>query len=246
MVDQSTRATLRERIVGQRYYDTAADETFTVVGLTGDGLLLLIQYDNGESYDELVAGSLLPKETAEQLGLSADGIENTQYIQRGPGPRLDQACDDGNHDWFPTPAEIGWDDVETWETRVKNRYLSDRYLQFVRCTRCGLSGEVLSIFEGHETPTVCQRCSNEIIPGEDKRVFHATPEWPDTILCGECAADEQERYEPTEVDCYQCGTALGERHENQPIPGSSILGQRVGADPDETIYLCGDCSEKEL
>lgn len=235
---------LRDRVVGKRFYNTEIEEAFTVVGVTGEGLLVLIQYDDGVGWDELAAPELLPDEKAEQVGVSTGGIDDSKYVQLGSGPKLAQACDEGGHDWYPRPAQLGWDDVDVWRSSVENNLVADTYLNVVRCRKCGLSGDVLSQFAGHETPTVCDRCGDEVIPGEQEIVFSPTPDWMDAFLCPGCAETVEEEFKPKAVECYKCELELGSWRENQPLFGNTGIGRRLGVEGGETFYLCNDCRDE--
>ncbi|WP_157572935.1 hypothetical protein [Halogranum rubrum] len=244
MTESTSIDDLRERLVGARFYNAAIDESFTVVAVTNDGLMAFLQYDDGVGWDELAAPDLLSKEEAEFFGVSVGGIDDTQYEPLGSGPTLKKACLEGEHDWYPRPSQLGWDDVEKWHTTIDGSLVANTYLRLARCKRCGLSGDVLSQFANHETPSICDRCGTEIIPGEDERVWEPTPEWRDSSLCSSCAVEESERYEPVEVTCYSCELNLGLEGENTPIFGSSMIGQQAGADEDESIFLCESCQQR--
>lgn len=234
---------LRDRLLGQRFFNADIGESFTVVGVTHDGMLALLQYDDGVGWDELAAPDLLTEDEAAFLGVNTGGIDETQYEPLGSGPTLDRACPDGEHDWFPRPSQLGWDDVDRWYTTIGESLVADTYLRIVRCKRCGLSGSVLLEFAGHETPSICDCCGTDVIPGEDEAVWEPTPEWRDSCLCLPCATAEREQYEPVEVACFSCESTLGLEAENTPLAGSSILGQRAGAAADQTVFLCDSCEQ---
>lgn len=191
-MDESRLEDLRDRLVGRRFYNSEIDEAFTVIGVTGTGSMVLIQYDDGTAWDELAAPELLTDDLAGHLDLDTAGIDDSKYRPLGSGPKLSEACSEGDHDWFPLPSDLGWDDVDAWQTSFGERSAVDTYHRIVRCRRCGLSGDVLMEFAGHERPSVCDRCGNEILPGDEEASFSPKPEWGDAHLCEACTATVRE------------------------------------------------------
>lgn len=131
---------LRERLVGQRFYDKQEDETFTVVGITGPPALALLQYDDGVGWDEAASNFTVDKGIARKSGLDEYGLDSERYSKLGPGPRIDQICYPEEHDWFPWPDDL-WQDIpsgdQLWHIPGDPR---DFYSRITRCRRCGLSG----------------------------------------------------------------------------------------------------------
>lgn len=99
---------LRDRLLGKRFYSTEAKESFIVVGVDEPGLALL-QYDDGTPWDEMCSSFILDEDSAERLGLNEHGLDSEQFVPLGAGPRIQQACDVGDHDWFPSPDQV-WPD----------------------------------------------------------------------------------------------------------------------------------------
>lgn len=229
---------LRDRVVGKRFYDTANDEALTVIEL--EGQLLVVQYDDGIAWDEQASPEILSEGVQVMLGVSEGGIDDERYIPLGAGPRLSEACDEDEHVWSPTPTDLGWDDLDLWYSTPKETALCTLYSRFVRCTKCGLSGNALATFRGQRLPTICDRCADELLPGTDELVFEPTMEWGDSTLCADCAEDEQERSNQFPILCYDCGKGFDSDEEPQSIPGSSMMGSHLGVD-DETGYLCQGC-----
>jgi hypothetical protein len=245
MESDDALADLRGRLVGRRFYDASTDESFAVVGVRPP--LVLMQYDDGVAWDEACSPDAFPTERARMLGLSEGGIDAERYVPlEGGGPTLADACDDGSHTFHPRPSHLGLDDG-TWHARYDGRSVADRYLDLVRCSRCGLSGSVLMEFLGHGTPTVCDRCEGEVMPGEPS-VFSPTPGWADATLCGECTRRAEAEYEPFEVACFGCGTSLGTNEDNEYIPPTSVLGRKLGAteETDDPLFACEACRETAL
>lgn len=181
------------------------------------------------------------------LDLAEGGIDDAKYRPLpGGGPTLAAACDDRDHEFSPAPSDLHLDSIEQWH----GGRVPDTYHRLVRCRTCGLSGSVLGQFLGHELPFVCDRCGTESMPSEDPdRAFSPNPEWTDAFLCGSCASDVAEEYEAYDVSCYRCGVSLGTNEDNQYVPAQSLLGERLGADEDDSadvLFVCDPCREAVL
>jgi hypothetical protein len=176
---------LRDRILGNRYYDQEADESFTVVGLSsheGEPILAFFQYDDGVVWDELATPEMLSPEKAEHLRVEEGGIDSERYVPLGSGPTLgesDRLCPDGEHDWTPQPQEIWPDGVP--DGIPDTLAPSDLYNRIARCKRCGLSGEVASQLKSHATPWFCARCGE--VWGD---LSYRVDGWEDTPVCPKC------------------------------------------------------------
>lgn len=162
---------LRDRLVGKRFHNAEINESFTVVEIRYP--LALLQYDDGMSHDEACIPDLYTEEEARMAGVSEAGIDDRKYLELpGGGPTLKDSCPEGTHRFYPLPSELGEEIVVS------------TYENVVRCKVCGLSGDVISDFLGHEIPTVCNRCGSDALPME--RSFSPTEEWRDAILCNKC------------------------------------------------------------
>lgn len=173
----------RDRLLGQRFYSTEAEESFTVVGVDEPGLALL-QYDDGTPWDEMCSGFLLDEDSAERLGLNEDGLDSEQFVPLGAGPRIQQACDVGDHDWFPSPDQVWPDGLPDSIREVEPGHPRDLYNQFVRCKQCGFSASTVGSYaaEGHhQAPWFCHDCG-EVHPGNDLVYRREKPH------CQECAS----------------------------------------------------------
>lgn len=180
---------LRDRLVGQRFYDSEQEEAFTVVGVRTDPPLALLQYDDGVAWDEGTSHFALSDDVATHMRLDPDGLDSERYRQLGPGPRLDQICEPDAHDWYPEPDTI-WPDgpPASVQTRVDNP--QDTYNRLARCKRCGLSGDVAEAFGTysseantmHTLPWFCALCDTAVAGSE--LVFRE-----DLFYCPDCASD---------------------------------------------------------
>lgn len=180
---------LRERLIGQRFYDRSQDEAFTVVGITPSPPLALLQYDDGVAWDEGATNFTVSGDVAEQVRLDEHGLDSDRYRSLGPGPRIDQICDPEDHAWHPWPDEL-WPGGPSPEVREQ---MSDHprsfYGRIVRCKRCGLSGSVAGQFgfygsdaqDAHEAPWFCLECG-EAHAGSDL-VYQG-----DAPFCSDCAS----------------------------------------------------------
>ncbi|MFC6734464.1 hypothetical protein [Haladaptatus sp. DYSN1] len=233
---------LRSRLLGKRFYNQGIDESFTVVGI--DSTFVYLQYDDGIGWDDLPGPDLVPDDVAFMMDVSEGGIDDSNYIPLEHGLSFDHACADGEHAFYPLPRQVGWDDASVWYSSIDGQLTSNIYLNIVRCKRCGLSGNVLIQFLDHETPDICAKCSDELVPGEDEFVRDATPDWGDVILCESCAEAERAAFDDVEVACADCGTVLGLASENERIAGNSVLGERLGIGSEEYFYICGTCLQK--
>jgi hypothetical protein len=189
---------LRDRLVGQRFYNTDIDEACTVVGVSATPPMALMQYDDGMFYDEPALPEILSDEHATQLGVSSAGIEDSKYAPLGCGPTLEHACDQTEHDWTPLPSELFHDPEQSYSEQYDRHRNIPHYDRVVRCRRCGLSGSVLANVAGHPLPDVCARCGSDIIPGTDEdstllvaRTDDGTnppgcDDYVDCSLCGDC------------------------------------------------------------
>lgn len=182
---------LRERLLGQRFYNEEIDEAFTVVGVQTNPQMVLIQYDDGSDWDEMATPDLLPDEIAERVDVSSGGIDASKHVPLPPGPSLDQACSEEVHDWYPQPSQLGFNDADSF------RSYEDTYHRAIRCRKCGLSGSVVGAFLGHSLPILCDRCSEDLLPHMDDHSWEPTPEWPDAILCTSCTETVVEAYKKT-------------------------------------------------
>lgn len=97
---------LRDRLVGQRFYDTQEDEAFTVVGITPPPLLALLQYDDGVAWDEGATSFTVSDEVAQQAVLEEHGLDSSRYRPLGPWPRINGICEPEDHAWQPMPDKI--------------------------------------------------------------------------------------------------------------------------------------------
>ena len=177
---------LRERLVGQRYYDREQGEAFTVVGITGPPALALLQYDDGVGWDEGASNFTVDEDTARRAMLDKHGLDSERYRLLGPGPRIDQICEPEEHEWFPWPDDL-WPDIPSGDLRKQiPGHPRDFYSRIARCKRCGLSGSVAGQFgdygEGshHQTPWFCHECG-DTFPGRELRYVG------DLTHCPECA-----------------------------------------------------------
>lgn len=182
---------LRKRLLGQRFYDKQEDEAFTVVGVTRQPPLALLQYDDGVGWDEAASNFTVNEDTARRTGLDEHGLDSERYHQLGPGPRIDHTCDPDEHDWFPRPDDL-WQDVPSGDQRKQTPgHPRDFYNRIARCKRCGLSGSVAGQFGNygakghHQTPWFCHECS-DVLPGHELRYVG------DVAHCPECAAAKEE------------------------------------------------------
>jgi hypothetical protein len=162
---------LRDRLLGERFFDIDNKEAFTVVGFTSPGLALL-QYDDGTPWDEGVSNYAMTEESARKFGLDEDGLDSERYIPLGAGPRVQQVCAVETHDWFPWPDEI-WPGGPSEEVReAMQTHPRDLYNRFVRCRQCGLSASAAAEFgpyssDGHhQAPWFCHNCG-EAHPGNN-------------------------------------------------------------------------------
>ncbi len=182
---------LRERLVGQRFYDREQDEAFTVVGVTSRPPLALLQYHDGVSWDEAASNFTVSEDVAQQFRLDEHGLDSERYHPLGAGPRIDQICDPDEHDWHPWPDDI-WPSGVPDEVRERvNGHPRTFYDQIVRCKRCGLSGSVAGAFGEyganglHQPPWFCFECG-EAVAGHEIR-YHR-----DAAHCPECVPEVDE------------------------------------------------------
>lgn len=181
---------LRSRLVGQRFYDRAQEEAFTVVGITERPALALLQYDDGVAWDEGASNFTVSESVASQATLEKHGLDSERYQPLGPGPRIAQICDADTHEWNPNPEELwpGGVPADVRERMVDHpREIYDR---IVRCKRCGLSGDVAGQFgmygmdgnEYHAPPWFCTRCRESYPDAE----FEYIGDFP---YCSDCAIE---------------------------------------------------------
>lgn len=178
---------LRERLVGQRFYDEDRDESFTVVGITNEPPLALLQYDDGVAWDEGASNVTVSDDVARRVRLDEHGLDAERYQPLGPGPRIDQICTPEDHEWHPWP-DVLWPGGLSEEVRTAvPGHPRDLYDRIVRCKRCGLSGSVAGQFGSygvrghHQTPWFCFECG-EALPGHELEYLGDVP------LCPDCAA----------------------------------------------------------
>lgn len=236
-----TLADLHDRLVGKRFHNTSIDESFTIIDVQPP--FVLLQYDDGHPWDEACTPDEFAADEAFLLDVTEGGIDAAKYVQLpGGGPTLAAACEDGEHAFSPTPSDMGLDDRDAW---IPAR---DAYHAATRCKRCGLSATTLIEFLDHAAPTICDCCERELLPETDDIVWEPTPEWLDASVCRSCADDLQAAYEAYEVTCYGCEEALGTNEENNLIPATSMLGQRLGVTDTDlaSFYLCTDCRSKHI
>lgn len=184
---------VRDRFVGQRFYDEANDESLTVVDVTSnDGVpvLVLLQYDDGIAWDESATPDTFGTEAWSTLvGVEQGGIDSQRYTPLGSGPTISESytlCSGGSHEWTPWPDEIWPEGLPHFpDDMTTPRNLYDR---LVRCSRCGLSGGVAAEYMGHEAPWFCGGCDKAFT--DDELVFDA-PGWGDTLVCESCAESEE-------------------------------------------------------
>lgn len=184
---------LRERLVGQRFYDREQDESFTVVGFTEAPPLALLQYDDGVAWDEGASNFTVSENVAHQLRLDEDGLDSDRYRPLGCGPRLDEICDTGAHEWHPMPDDI-WPSGPPEEVYERvAAHPREFYNRFVRCKRCGLSGDIVSQFgmygnrsgEHRTPPWYCTRCGN--VYADSDLVYRG-----DVPYCRDCSIELDE------------------------------------------------------
>jgi hypothetical protein len=238
-MDDARRQDLNNRVIGKRYYNTEIDESFTVIGYRDP--LLLIQYDDGVGWDELIAPNILNEELATKFDVSEHGIDDQQYRQLGAGPTLQNACATGEHAFYPLPSDLNLDTAEKFHA------VADVYHHVVRCKKCGLSGDVLSQFTGQFSPVVCDRCDSDIDPTQEELIWDPTPEWGDANLCGDCGETVIEEFENQTHTCYTCETTLDTTNLSTLYPssplGKYVLGDDNEYSDDDIIYLCQDCQK---
>lgn len=210
------------RWVGERFYDKHNDESFTVVA--DDGIFAIQQYDDGVAWDEArdptvgVDSEMVHPDTgepidhpdkdvwtiADQLGVSEVGLEDERYVHLGPGPTIQRSrelCpEETDHEWFPLPSHLGWDDADLWWSNVPGMEdplgrRVDVYPRIARCVRCGLSADVVMQHSSVEIPSVCDHCGDVLMPG-DGNAFVS-----DSHLCSDCIEEELEK----EETCGSCG-----------------------------------------
>lgn len=183
---------LQERLCGQRFFDRERNESFTVVGVTAEPSLALLQYDDGVAWDEGTSNFAVTPFAADQARLEADGLDSERYHPLGPGPRIDQICDVEEHRWHP-PLEYLWPGGPPTEVREQLQgHPRSLYNEFVRCKRCGLSGEVASEYGSyadcsggrHTPPWFCSNC-RAVYP-EREMVYH-----DDNPYCPSCVPGDE-------------------------------------------------------
>lgn len=182
---------LRERLVGQRFYDNEQEEAFTVVGITSTPPLALLQYDDGVGWDEGASNFTVEEDIAQQAGLDEDGLDSDRYRPLGAGPRINQICDPGEHRWYPWPDKI-WPSGPSEQVREEiGGNPRDYYARMARCKRCGLSGDVARQFgfygedSRHDTPWFCVECG-------DAYVNHNLMDRADARCCPDCVTNHDE------------------------------------------------------
>lgn len=165
---------LRDRIVGQRFYDREQDESFTVVGITPAPPLALLQSDDGVGWDETATNFTVDEEVADLMRLDEHGLDSDRYRPLGPGPSIAEICEPTDHEWYPPPDRL-WPSGPPQEVREAIRENPvDVYARFVRCKRCGLSGDVAGQFgnygsassDFHHPPWFCSKCG-DVYPDEN-------------------------------------------------------------------------------
>ena len=177
--------------VGKRFRDKKLDESFTVVGF--NGLLLLMQYDDGIPWDEASApegwqnDDLAPEYRNEEAdvetvgdmaGVTSDGIDSERYVPLGCGPTTRQMCDRGDHDIFPLPDEL-WPSPEVFHEN-KETEGGRSYNCAARCVKCGLSLKAITTYqsEGLVGRSWCIDCG-DIIKNEEVN-------WESSRHCVDC------------------------------------------------------------
>lgn len=175
---------LMDRLVGQRYFDTEAEESFTVICIDPGTGMAILQYDDGVCWDEPPTTFTMDEERAEQINLEEDGLDSERYEPHGAGPQLFQACHADYHLWYPSP-DLLWPDgppESLPETDDSPGSAQNLYRQIVRCKRCGLSGDVLGEHGSPDDwpPWFCHECG-DVVQSKDQEFVH------DHIHCSECA-----------------------------------------------------------
>lgn len=226
--------TMRERYVGNRYYNTEINEGFAVVGIKND--LLILQYHDGTEQDEDPTPSQFKNEQIRELvNLAEDGIEDTKYVQLpGGGPTLQHACRNQHHDYYPLPSDLNITTYSEWQAHIPD------YNRIVRCRKCGLSADVISTHLQHDTPGFCARCNNEINPIEEARAIYSPVEgWEDLSVCTLCASD----LAMADTPCADCGTNIESPHPRHHYPADGPVAETLNTDlpHDKSIYICDDC-----
>lgn len=163
--------TLQEsKYVGQRFFNTEIEESFTVVGV--DSQFFYLQYDDGVAWDEAVSPGQFPSLMAEIVDVSEAGLEDSKYVPLGSGPTLDQACMENEHTLTPSPDFI-WDE-EPSPGKM------DVYASIARCKKCGLSFNTILEFLGQwiEYAWWCDDCGEY---SEDAVYYRERKYCPDCV-----------------------------------------------------------------
>ncbi len=231
-----------DRLEGKRYYDRENDESFTVLtSRHGASGLVETQYDDGVSWDEMALPDDVSEEGAERFGVEVEGLDSERYVPLGPGPtiRRSQELCDGDHDWFPLPSHLGWDDPEVWYSEIDSAaddlgvaYCRpvDLYNLVARCKRCGLSAESIISFTGDGVPGVCMECGIDLVPKETSRVWLR-----DVSYCSDCATRSVTRkpHAQSVVEPYQntltMGNCLSDSLSQTPLPKNTMISTPTSA-----------------
>jgi hypothetical protein len=164
---------LEKRFVGKKFKNLEIDQKFTVVGLCESSGLALLQYDDGTAYDEMVLPNIVTEKEANELRVSESGLDDGKYFPLDEDvPELSEACNEENHSWDIFPSEFK--ESENWFEDEGD------YCNEVRCEDCGLSGDVVISFLGHNTPMLCIECNSDVLPSDNYSYYG------DQVLCEDC------------------------------------------------------------
>lgn len=159
------------------------------------------------AWDEMALPDDVSEEGAERFGVEVGGLDSERYVPLDCGPtirRSGELCD-GDHNWFPRPSHLGWDDPEMWHSGIDAAADDlgatfarpvDLYNLIARCKRCGLSADSIITFTGDDVPGICMECGTDLVPGETQQVWLG-----DMTYCPDCA----DRLRQREVTCAECG-----------------------------------------
>ena len=162
--------------LGHRVFDHRINEAATIIDvqdIQDEVVMVILQYDDGEIWDETLAGA--PFE--EKMGWTPDGLLSENFELMGPGPLLQNACDE--HDWFPSPDRL-WNSYEDMEP--------DFYYKIVRCKKCGLSGHTTGNHgKGTFPPSLCASCD-----GATGEPTYSAIGYEELPVCPQCAEEIEE------------------------------------------------------
>lgn len=222
---------LREEYVGTQHIDQLEDKRVTIVGI--DPQLIMLQYEDGTAYDQLIDSPLVNDST---LKINGDAIESQRFVQVGDGgPEIRQACAETFHNFSPTPEEYG---ITTYDEWTDQNYA---YFREAICEDCGLSVDSLKTFTDYEPPTWCPRCDEVIMSSlVDEPVLVFDPNLGGEVtVCKDCEVAIQD-----EQTCINCGTDVDpDSPTDMVLPPEEPAAQHFGADEsrEKFVYVCGNC-----